>query len=256
LAQKAQQPQGMGFNELSNLRSALAKEARGQDPSTREAAGKVIEKIDNLVLRGNAPAINPNNIDVAGVHEEARKLWKAASIADDVGYTAGKAERKVASKAGVNPDEANRAAFRPLLEKVEKPGAYSPFGPKGSEQRDLLAQIVQGDKLQNMYRNAGAVVGSPVTRGLAGLAATGLGISHGMGPVVGALGGEATAGGAVKAMLDRAAANRGAANIDALLRNITGSQPKTIPPEAMRVLLAKQFAQRAGGAYGGRLTGE
>ena len=85
-------------------------------------------------MLNNKPAVNPNNVDVAAVHEEARKLWKSAIVADDVGYAAGKAERKTASKAGVNPDEANRGAFRPLLEKAEKPGAYSPFN-NDKEQR-------------------------------------------------------------------------------------------------------------------------
>jgi hypothetical protein len=255
LVQKAQQPQGMGFNELSNLRSALAKEARGSDASTRDAAGKVIEKIDDLVLK-NKPGINPTNRDVAGDYEQARKLWRSATVAEDVGWRAGKAERKAASKAGINPDEANRAAFRQVLEKVEKPGAYSPYGPKGSEQRDLLAQIVEGDKLQNTYRNLGAVAGSPGLRIAAGLGASALGLHGGMGPVVGALGGGAAGGGAVKALLDRMAARRGEQNIDALIRNITGSQPKAIPADAMRTLLAKQAAQRAGAAYAGGKLGE
>lgn len=131
LAQKAEQPQGMGFNELHNLRSALAKEARGPDASTRGAASKVIEKIDDLVLH-NAPAVNPTNLpDVAGRYAKAREGWKAASIADDVGYLASKAERKVASKAGTNPDEANRGAFRPLREKIEKPGGVQSIRAEG-----------------------------------------------------------------------------------------------------------------------------
>jgi len=255
LLQKAQQPQGMGFNELHNLRSALAKEARGNDASTREAAREVIGKIDDLVLN-NRPAINPTNRNVAEDYEQARKLWRSAALAEDVGWRAGKAELKAASKAGINPDEANREAFRSELNKINKPGAYSPYGPKGSEQRELLAKIVQGDTGQNLLRGAGAVVGSPTLRIAAGLGASALGFHGGLGPAMGALGGGAAGGGAAKAMLDRMAANRGAANIDELLRNITGSSPKSIPPEAMRILLAKQAAQRAGGAYGGSLTGE
>jgi hypothetical protein len=258
LAQKAQQPQGMGFNDLSNLRSALAKEARGQDPSTRDAARAVIEKIDDLVLK-NSPQSNPGKLDVAKEYSKARELWKAAAIADDVGYTASKAERKVAAKSGVNPDEANRGAFRPLLEKVEKPGAYSQFGPKGSEQRKLLAKIVEGDPLQNAYRGAGAVVSSPVTKAVAGM----LGASLGFNPVAGGLGGVAagTAGaGAGKSFFNQLAANRGAQNIDALLRNITtGSSAPTanLPSrEALAVLMAKRAAQRGAGAIGGSILGD
>jgi hypothetical protein len=248
----AAQPQGAKFTELNNIRSALAEQARGPDPSTRRAAGEIIGKIDDLVLN-NKPAVNPAGVDVAAVHEEARKLWKSAMIADDVGYTADKAERKVQAKSGVNPDEANRAAFRPMLEKAEKPGAYSPYD---AAQRDLLARVVEGDRLQNVYRGAGAVAGSPLTRGVVGVGAGLLGLSHG-GPA-GGLGGfsvGSAGSGAVQSMLNRAAANRGAANIDELLRNITGSQPKAIPADALRTLLAKQAAQRAGAAYAGSLTG-
>lgn len=255
LDQVATQPQGAKFTELNNLRSALAEQARGPDPSTRRAAGEIIGKIDDLVLH-NAPAINPAGIDVAAVHKEARELWRTATLADDVGWRAGKAERKAATKAGVNPDEANRAAFRPVLEKAEKPGAYSPYGPKGSEQRDLLAKIVEGDKWQNTLRNAGAVAGSPALRIAAGVGAGALGFHGGVGLGMGALGSSAAGGGAVKAMLDRAAAARGEQNIDALLRNITGSSAKPVSPEALRILLAKQAAQRGGAAYGGSFTGE
>jgi hypothetical protein len=251
----ATQPQGAKFTELSNLRSALAEQARGPDPSTRRAAGEIIGKIDDLVLN-NKPAINPNNVDVGAVHKEARELWKSASLADDVGYLAGKAERKAASKAGVNPDEANRGAFRPVLEKAEKPGAYSPYN---DTQRALLAKIVQGDKLQNTYRNLGRVAGSPVTKGLVSLGAGAAGFAHGD-PTFGLASGLAgragsEAGGLATRGLNRAAANRGAANIDELIRNITGSSPKPIPAEALRTLLAKQAAQRGGAAYGASTTG-
>jgi hypothetical protein len=248
----ATQPQGAKFTELNNIRSALAEQARGPDPSTRRAAGEIIGKIDDLVLN-NKPAVNPAGVDVAAVHKEARELWKAASLADDVGWRAGTAERKVASKAGVNPDEANRGAFRPVLEKAEKPGAYSPYTP---DQREQLAKIVTGDKLQNTYRNLGRVAGSPTLRIAAGLGASALGYHGGLGPVVTALGGGAAGGGAAKALLDRAAAARGEKNIDALLRNITGSQPKDIPPDALRKLLAKQALQRTGAAYAAGKTGE
>jgi hypothetical protein len=248
----AAQPQGAKFTELNNIRSALAEQARGPDPSTRRAAGEIIGQIDDLVLN-NKPAINPAGVDVAAVHTEAKKLWKSAMLADDVGYTAGKAERKALSKSGVNPDEANRAAFRPILEKTEKPGAYSPYD---AAQRDLLAKIVSGDKLQNTYRNLGAVAGSPALRVAAGVGAGALGLHGGVGLIPSALGGGAAGGGAVKALLDRAAANRGAANIDELIRSITGSQPKAIPPDALRTLLAKQAAQRGGAAYAGSKLGE
>jgi hypothetical protein len=263
LSQKAQEPGGMKFTDLHNLRSAIAKEARGPDASTREAAGKINAEIDKLV-QGNAPAVNPNNLDLKEIYPRISKLWRGARLADDVGYLGDKAERKAASKSGVNPDEANRAAFRPMLETAEKPGAYSPYkgtSDAAKEQRDLLAKIVQGDTLQNTYRNAGAVAGSPIARALVGLATGAAGFSHGgIGGGLGGYGVGSAGSGAAKALLDRAAANRGAENIDKLIRHITtgSTDPSTRAPsqEALAILRRKELAQRAGGAYGGSLTGE
>jgi hypothetical protein len=256
LTQKAQQPQGMTFTELHNLRSALSKETRGSDASTREAAGKVIGEIDKLIQ--NRPAINPNNLpDVGKIHDIARKAWRAASVADDVGWTAGKAERRAAASSGVNPDEANRAAFRTVENRVSKPGAYDPFTP---DQRELLSRIVQGDRGQNFLRGAGEVAGSPTTRLLLGGAAGAAGLTGALAPL-GAIGGgiAAAGGGLAKRGFDRWAASRGEANIDALIRSISErgriGAPPQLSPEALRTLLAKQAAQRAGAAYVGSKTG-
>lgn len=255
----AQAPGGAKFTDLHNLRSALATEARGPDASTRVAAGKVIGEIDKLV-QGNAPAVNPNNIDLKEVYPRVSKLWKGASLADDVGYLGDKAERKVASKAGVNPDEANRGAFRPLLEKAEKPGAYSPF-KSDEDQKALLAKIVKGDWLQNRYRDVGAAAGSPTTRLLAGAGAGALGLTGGLGPLASAAGvGGAAVGGLAKKGFDRLAANRGAENIDALIRHITtgSTAPSTRDPsrQALAILMAKRLAQRGAGVEGGKLAEE
>jgi hypothetical protein len=250
LMQKAQQPQGMGYNELNNLRVALSKETRGTDASTREAASKVIEKIDELVAK-NKPAINPANLDVDAISKEARQKWRSAGLAEDVGWVAGKAERKASAQAGANPDEVNRGAFRTVLNRVEKPGAYNPFGPKGSEQRDLLAKIVEGDKLQNAYRMAGRAV--PAARIAAGLGAAALGIHGGLGP---ALGAGAAGGGLIQNTLNKMAAARGQQNIDTLLRNITtGSSAAPAYGAAtsrgdLAQILAAQTAARAAAARG------
>jgi hypothetical protein len=255
----AQHPGGMKFTDLHNLRSALATEARGPDASTRGAASKVIEEIDKLV-QGNQPAVNPNNLDLKEIYPRASKLWKAASVSDDVGYLAGKAERKAASKTGVNPDEANRGAFRPLLEKAEKPGAYSPFN-KDEEQKALLAKIVKGDWLQNRYRDAGAVAGSPTTRLLTGAGAGALGLTGGLGPLASGAGvAGAAVGGLAQKGLNRLAANRGAENIDQLIRHITtgSTAPSTRDPSrrALAILMAKRLAQRGGGVEGGKIAEE
>lgn len=251
LVKKASQPQGMKFTELSNLRSALATEARGPDESTRTAARKVIGLIDDMVQK-NDPAINPNNVDVKTIYPQARALWRSAALADDVGWTVNKAERKAATKSGVNPDQSVRDAFRKIQDKIEKPGAYSEYGPKGSDQRKLLADIIQGGKLQNTYSNIGAVAGSPVTRAVVGVGSGAAGLHGLVGPVMSGLGiGGAAVGGGVKNYFDRLAAKEGAENVNALIRDITGSKPQMASEMAQRILLAKQLAKSTGARVGG-----
>ena len=251
----AQQPQGATFGDLHSLRSAIATQARGSDPSTRAAAGKIVGEIDKLV-QGSAPAINPGNRDIKREYPQASNLWKSAALADDVSWIAGKAERKASSKAGVNPDEANRGAFRAVENKIDKPGAFDPYT---AEQRQILSRIVEGDKLQNAARKAGDVVGSPVTRTVLGAGAGLLGLhTGGVGLGTSLLGGGAAVGGIGKNAFDRWAAARGQQNIDELLRNIaTGSSaPLPTPRAALATLMAKRNLQRGAAAYGASGLGE
>ena len=160
LDQAVTQPQGATLTELHNLRSAFAKEARGADASTREAAGKVVGTIDDLV-HGSRPAINPNNLDVKNLHKEASQKWRSAALADDIEWREGKAATKLAVSPGTSADTANRAAFKPVLDRANKPGAYNPYT---DEQKALLAKIVSGDRGQNIARNVGRTATSPITR--------------------------------------------------------------------------------------------
>jgi hypothetical protein len=256
LLKKTGQPQGFSFSELHNLRSALATESRGSDLATREAASKINQEIDKFV-QGNAPAINPNNADIKKVYPLATKRWRAAAMADDVNWAASKAERKAQSKLGVNPDEANREAFAKISDKVNEPKGYNPYS---NEQKQLLARIIAGDKWQNTLRNAGAAAGSPVTRSIAGLAGVGTGILGGggvLGGIGGGIGGMGTSAllNATGRGFNRAAANLGSENIDALVRSITQSQPQALSRQALAALMAKRIAQQGGAAYAGSLTG-
>jgi hypothetical protein len=256
----ATQPQGAKLTELQSLRSAVATQARSADADTRRAAGEIVGQIDELVHR-SAPAINPNNLDVKNLHKEASQKWRAAALADDIEWREGKVARKVAAAPGTSPDVANRGAFRAVEDRVTKPGAYNPYTP---DQRELLSRIVKGDPLQNVYRGAGRVADSPVTRAAGGVAA-GLAGLHGAGLGLGGIGAGGGAGWAasqglhgVGALFDRLAAARGQQNIDALLRNITtGSSAKPVYGAAtsrddLAEILAAQMAARAVATQGGK----
>lgn len=216
---------GATFNQLHDLRSALATQARGQDENARDAASIVIGRLDNLI-HNHAPAINPRNVDVGKLHPEASRLWKAASLAEDVGWVADKAKRNAEWRGG-NPDKANRGAFAAVRDRADKPGGYDPFNTQ--EQRDLLAQIVEGTKGQNRRANIGENLRTNANTygvGAAGLASgagmlKGLDASASLAPasyigVPVALG--ARWGGKA---LQRSADTIGQENVNKLMRNIT-----------------------------------
>lgn len=239
--------QGASFNQLHDLRSVIAEQARGPDPSTRRAAGQMLGEIDRLTTR-TVPAINPNNVDINQIYPEASRLWRAASLADDAGWIADKTARKQAWKSGVNPDETTRGNFAALEQRISKPGAYDPYTDR---QRELLGRIVQGDKPQNLMSGVGGFLNRQAnTLGIgAGGAASTLGLLKGFetAPSVAAAliglpvkGAAHLAGGA----LEQGAATRGQGHVNALLRDITGS-PKPAPGGAItRGDLAKiLFAQ-------------
>lgn len=256
----------MSYTELQNYRSALATEARTQTntPHTRAAASEMRDHIDDVIRQ--QPAVNPAGINMQDAHGNASRLWRAGSLADDIGWIADKTERKMAVNSGANPDATTRANFGALEQKIEKPGAYSPFGPKGSEERDQLSKIIRGDKVQNTQAALGNTFRGRfapyVSAGLAYGVPTALGIAHGSSPMLANAIGAASAGvgggltNTVGKLLQASAASRGQENVNALLRTITNS-PKPVPGAAIsrddltKLLFSQdlaRFAPRIGSA--------
>lgn len=255
--------QGATFNQLHDIRSAIAEQARGPDASTRKAAGAMLGEIDRLV-NGAAPAINPNNIDVKGAYGEAKKLWRGASLADDAGWIADKTERKMAAKSGVDPDATTRGNFAALEQRISKPGAHDPYS---DSQRELLSRIVRGDKVQNIQAGVGDFLKNNANKiGIgAGATTSAVGLSKGfeVAPsVLAAAVGLPVSGAASKAgsALKSAAAGRGQENVNALLRDITGS-PKPAPGAAItredlvKILFAQDL-ERIAPRVGSKVIGE
>jgi hypothetical protein len=239
--------QGATFNELDNARSAISKQTRNPDPSTREAAGAMLGEIDRLIGSG-PPAINPNNVNVKEAYSTARDMWRKKSLSEDASWHADNVSRKEAINSGIDPNKATKAEFGAIEKRVNKPGAYNPHN---QEQRDLLSRIVRGDPVQNVQGNVGAALRGNAN--LAGIGAAGAAGSLGLWKgfdlphsVAGGLVGvpvtvaSKVAGGA----LENAAARRGQENVNALIRSLSGS-PKPVPGDAItRGDLAKiLFAQ-------------
>ena len=191
-------------------------------------------------MHGSAPAVNPNNLDVKNLHKEASQKWRAAALADDIELREGKAATKLAVSPGTSADTANRAAFKPVLDRANKPGAYNPYT---DEQKALLAKIVSGDRGQNIARNVGRTATSPITRTIGAGVGGALGFGHG-GPFAagGAAHGANKALQGVGAVADALAARRGQKNIDALLRSISGPSSATLSRSDLAQILAAQTA--------------
>jgi hypothetical protein len=239
--------QGATFNQLHDIRSAIADQARGPDASTRRAAGAMINEIDRLV-NNTAPALNPNNINVKDAYGQARNLWRGAALADDASWHVDNVARKEAINSGIDPNKAMKAEFGAVEKRISRPGAYDPYTP---DQRELLSRIVNGDPGQNRLGNAGSALSR--NSNLAGIGAAGLASSLGLwkgfdlghsvaGGLIGVPVTMAAKG--IGGALENAAAARGQQNVNALLRSITGS-PTPVPGAAItRGDLAKiLFAQ-------------
>lgn len=251
------------FTEMDELRRRISTEMRSPDSNVRQMAGRLAGELDRII-NTQLPAANPRGLDVQTMFPEARRLWRAASTADDTAYVASKAERRASTPGGADPDTATRSAFRQVEDRIERPGAYNPYSDR---ERELLARIREGGTIQNTQQNVGRAMQDSVPRALIGTGGPVLAMSTGftrghMDPAVDIpffLAGPAMAAGSkgLGRWLQNAAAARGDENVNALLRQITTGS--TAAPAAgagqsradLAKLIQDQLVSRVGGEEGG-----
>lgn len=215
LAEAAAGP--MSLNRLQQVREQ-AREAASGDLKQRRIAGRVIDEIDRFVANTDPPAGTMAQADIAPTWQQARRLWRAANVADDVLWKVSKAERRAASTAsGGNTENTLRQNIRGMLDRAEEPGRVNPYNPAEITQ---MERVIRGTTPQNRLREVGNMLGGSGPLGIApAFGVGGSSILAGLDPVVaGTLG----AGSYVLGRGARAASSRMAENeVDELVRLIT-----------------------------------
>ncbi|RWP05105.1 hypothetical protein [Mesorhizobium sp.] len=252
----------MSLETLQQIRSQASSNATNLDSNVRRIAGRIMSNIDGFVTNETPAVAQMPGSQIAPIWGEARRLWRTANLADDIGWRVGKAERRAAStNSGQNVENAIRQNIRAVVDKAEQPGRYNPYsGPEMAQ----LQRVVEGTPKQNMLRWLGnQVAGIPAGTVVGGLTA-GAGLSHGVDPVSTLLSGGAGLG-ATAAMQGAGHAIKGKSaqiaqdEADALMRLIsTGSLDQLPvaagPPtrETLARLMREQALARGAGLYAGR----
>jgi hypothetical protein len=247
------------WTQLQNIRTQISDAKASDDKRVRKMAGYLGDTLDNFVetARPTLPQRSVGQVNVAEDSKAARDLWRRGSQAENVEY--------LADKGMLTTGNANRKLqtnFGSELDKVNKPGRFNPYGPKGSDNMNLMAEIAKGDpKLsatQALLQRHGTNLLSFGTLGLVGGGgAHYFGDQTGAGNLVGAGGATSVGlgllgkGGA--RMVNRSIANRGAARVDDLVRNIvTGSTNRDVintPRDALAKVLAAEQLKRGASRY-------
>lgn len=161
------------LKDLEIVRRIAGQAARSPDPSTRELAGRMIDKIDDFL-----GGLKPNDVvmgDRAGgvrALTEARKYWGQYKRLDQIERAMIKAEDRAASTgAGGNYENAVRQNVRAILDK----------GARGFSEEEVAAmrKVVRGGPVENVARLIGKMAPTGV---VSGALSSGTGAVMGGGP--------------------------------------------------------------------------
>ena len=257
--------QPMSLETLQQLREQIGSEAGANEPQIRRIAGRLLGSIDGFVTNVD-PAMSSLPTDqIAPMWKEARRLWRTANTAEDIGWRLDKADRRSASTgSGTNIDNPIRQNIRGVLDKAEQPRRFNPYS---ADELAQMERVVEGSPTQNLLRSFGnrfggsgpmAGVQGNVLGGVGGLGA----MLHGTEPTMAALLGGGTAAGLYGAGKGaRMAADKMSQDeADALVRLIsTGSldagprlASQAVPTRAsLARLMAQQTLGRGAGVYAG-----
>ena len=168
----------MSLSRLQQVREQAREAASSLEPRERLMSGRLIDEIDRFVETVDPPTGTMGRQDIGSTWQQARQLWRAANVSEDVLWKVGKAERRAAStNSGANTENALRQNIRGMMDKAEDPRRANPYNPAEMAQ---MGRVVEGTGPQNFLRSVGNTFG-----GSGPLA---------LGPSAGLLGGSAMAG--------------------------------------------------------------
>lgn len=257
--------QPVSLETLKQIRSQASSNATNPDSNVRRIAGRIMNQIDGFVTNVDPAMSQLPKEQIGPMWQEARKLWRTANVAEDIGWRLDKADRRTASTgSGTNVDNPIRQNIRGVLDKAEQPGRFNPYNAAELAQ---MERVVEGSPTQNILRSIGNRFGGSGPLGMStdiGLGSVGgLGsLVHGAEPSTAVLAGAGLGAGLYGAgKAARMAADRMSQNeADALVRLIsTGSLEQgqklvsqAVPTRAaLARLVAQQSLGRGAGVYAG-----
>lgn len=259
--------QPMSLEKLQSIREQLTAEAGSIEPQVRRIAGRLLGSIDGFVRQVD-PALSSIPRDQIGpMWGEARRLWRSANTAADIGWRVGKAEgRGARTNSGTNIDNPIRQNIGAVMDRAEQPGRFNPYN---QAEIDQMKVVSEGTPIRNFLRSHGNRFGG--SGPLAGVQGTSIGSAAGLlsafsgqEPTTSALLGIGAAGGLwgtgklAKMASDRATQNEA----DALMRLITTGSLEAAPQVAgpptranlAKLLREQQLARGVGVAAGSGAT--
>lgn len=257
--------QPMSLETLQQIREQVSSNAGAMEPQVRRIAGRILGQIDGFVTHTDPALSQIPGDQVAPLWTEARRLWRTASVADDMGWRLDKADRRSSSTgSGANIDNPIRQNVRGVLDRATQPGRFNPYNAAEIAQ---MERVVDGSTTQNLLRDVGnrlgggGPLGTATNMGVGGMGGAAA-MLHGAEPnsamlLGGALGAGSFLGGkAARNAADKMSQNEG----DALVRLIsTGSldqAPKLVSQNVpTRAALARILAQQSLGSRAGAYAG-
>lgn len=158
--------QPVSLETLQHIREQVGSNAGAIEPQVRRIAGRVLNSIDGFVAN-EMPALSQVPGDqIAPMWNEARRLWRTAAAADDIGWRLDKAQRRTDStNSGTNVDNPIRQNIRSVIDKSTQPGRRNPYNAQEMAQ---MERVVSGGTLQNRLRSFGNTFGGSGPVALAG----------------------------------------------------------------------------------------
>lgn len=257
--------QPVSLETLQHIREQVGSNAGANEPQVRRIAGRILNGIDGFVTNVDPAMSSLPAGQVAPMWTEARRLWRTANTAEDIGWRLDKADsRSARTNSGTNIENPIRQNIGAVLDKATQPRRFNPYNAAELEQ---MRRVVEGTPTRNLLRSVGNRFGGSGPLGassvMGGSGATMLAsLAHGAEPstaatLAGAAGlGLYGAGKAARMKADRMAQDEA----DALVRLIsTGSLDQaprlvqqTVPTRAsLARLMAGQSLGRGAGVYAG-----
>lgn len=143
----------VSLETLQQIREQLGSNASGMDPQVRRIAGRVMNQLDGFVRQEMPAMSNIPGDQVGPMWQQARQLWRTASVADDMNWRLDKAaSRSARTNSGTNIENPIRQNIGSVLDRSTQPGRFNPYS---EEELAQMRRTVEGTRVRNFLRGVG-----------------------------------------------------------------------------------------------------